>query len=187
MPDRGVNAALLQFAAQLRSEAKRRKVLSGRYLISLEPIPRMAEHRDELMTRALEFLADTAGLSSTNDTQLASFDNGAVIHMKKLSPRGRDIFEMTGPADAKWGGQVLHEIAGLVQSAIRTKAAKLSKVRVPAVLLLVDRYIYASVEEWEASVNAAGPHSFHTIARIDADGQCQVLYSQDEHWARAAA
>ncbi|MGD0992904.1 MAG: hypothetical protein ABR998_10575 [Gemmatimonadales bacterium] len=186
MPDRGVNAALLRFASEVESEAIKQRILSGQYLMSLEPIPRMAVHRDRLLTAALEYIGETVRLDVAEDALLESFENGAMIHIKKVSPKGQAVLHMTGPADAKWGGQIMHDISTLVPAAIALKSAKLANISLPKILLLIDGYVYARAEEWEASVNWAGRHSFHTIARVHSERQCQVLFSRDARWSAAA-
>ncbi|HTR21593.1 MAG TPA: hypothetical protein VMH88_12130 [Gemmatimonadales bacterium] len=187
MPDQGVNQALLRFAEEIEGEAKEKAALTGNYIFYLEPIPDMANHRSRLKELAFAFFRRTATVDSAKPEMLASFDNGATIHIEKASASGSKLIAITGSADAKWGGQVIRDVSTLIQSAVLRKADKLSSLQLAKILLLIDEYSYGTSEEWQAAANWLRPHPFHTIVRVHEGAQCQVLFTRAARWRIAAA
>ncbi len=187
MPDHGVNEFLRRFAVSLEDEAKERGVLKGTYAVYLEPIPNFAAHREVLSEQVFHYLEATARDDSAQAATIGAFENHAMIHIEKFSSEGQHLHYMTGGADAKWPGQILHDLSTLIPSAVSLKAQRLSKFALPKILLLVDSYLYGKSEEWQAVINAIPQHPFHTIARVHNEHRCQILFSSDRRWYEAAA
>ena len=116
----------------------------------------------------------------------AKDSNGPQLRIKKSSNRGAAISGLPGPASPKSERDIVNEASRVIQDAIAHKTAKCQFLQRRVVLLLIDAYMYAGPEVWQASINWLGQHPFHTIARIHGEYACQVLHSNEFSWLASA-
>jgi hypothetical protein len=184
---RGIAKALKGLTQRIQAQATAAGVLKGTWVLALSPIPNLAEQEATLVERTLRFLANPAEPNWKHWTPLLDGPDGPLVEIVKLLDTGATIGEMLGGSGPKWGGQIVQEASRLIQGALSTKADRLKAIPGAHILLLIDEYHYAPPEIWHALVAGAPVlHShFHTIARVHAEYECQILHSKEPSWNAA--
>ena len=180
---RGVRASLEQFSQTVEREALRAGVLSGTYCMTLAPVPNLRGIGPGLVAGAVEYIEATRVLATAPRVVLLPLAQGRKIAIQKVaaSPNHVGAVMLIGPV--KRAHVVQDDLRRLIRESLERKRARLSRVRLPRVLLLIDSFVYGELEHWRAAVTQLDLAGFHTVARIADTGLCQVLYSEADAWS----
>ncbi|SRR5258708_602028 len=156
-------------------------MLAG-HVLDLGPILSLSQQRETLLKACVNYIVRTSHEETREPEALFSDSHGPQLQIKKSSSRGAVICELVGPASPKSEGHIVGEASRIIQEAIARKTAKCKLLKGKVVLLLIDAYMYAGADVWQATINWLPRSPFHTIARTHSDYQCQVLHSIDSSW-----
>src|SRR6266545_1912435 len=164
----GVRAALQELSQRVDREALGAGVLSGTYCMTLAPVPNLRGIARELV----------AGPRVV----LLPLPLGRKIAIQKVaaSPNHVGAVMLIGPV--KRAHVVQDDLRRLIRESLERKRARLARVRLPRVLLLIDSYVYGDLEHWRAAAAQLDLAGFHTVARIADTGVCQLLHSEAHSW-----
>lgn len=179
----GVRASLQQLSHTVEREAFRAGVLSGTYGMTLAPVPNLRSVGPGLVAGALEYIEATRALAAAPRVVLLPLPQGRKIAIQKVadSPNRVGAVMLIGPV--KRAHVVQDDLRRLIRASLERKRARLSRVRLPRVLLLIDSFVYGDLEHWRAAVAQLDLAGFHTVARIADIGVCQVLHSEADSWS----
>ncbi len=188
VPYAGMSKSLTRLTRRLQARALQEGVLRGTYVLAFKPIPNLGQQESVLTDRLLQLLSSGSQVKRDHWTPVLQGPDGPLVEIMKLTDNGATIAELVGGSGPKWGGQIVEEGSRLILEALTNKADRLRNVAGAHILLLVDAYHYAPGEIWRASIGGAASlrSSFHTIARVHAEYECQVLFSMEPAWEAAA-
>jgi len=181
MPYAGAAAAMRRLAESLETRARDAGILHGQYVLHLSPVPILSKNLPELLTAGLRYIDETQKVETAEGRALWEQFGGGEIQVKKLSSGTGAVLPTFGPPEPKWGPDIVREGANLIQERIVTKSAA-AVAGADSILLLLDEYLYAHDDVWEAATNGIPRHPFHTIARICHDRRCQLLFTTENEW-----
>jgi len=178
----GVRAALQELSQRVDREALGAGVLSGTYCMTLAPVPNLRGIARELVAGALEYIEATRVLVAAPRVVLLPLPLGRKIAIQKVaaSPNHVGAVMLIGPV--KRAHVVQDDLRRLIRESLERKRARLARVRLPRVLLLIDSYVYGDLEHWRAAAAQLDLAGFHTVARIADTGVCQLLHSEAHSW-----
>jgi hypothetical protein len=165
------SGALLQrFADELQVTALEQGILRGAYVLWLEPIPDFKEVAPLARAAFLDYVARTKSRG---------------LHWSITKFHDEKTYLLATRSEGTGGrlSEIVKDFPGLVNSAVESKAAKLSAINIPHILLLVDDYHYASADLWRHGILASPCQSFHAIARVFQEFECQILYARNNAWS----
>lgn len=103
------------------------------------------------------------------------------IH-SKLHDKERYVAEIIS-FDCKWESETQQELSRDLAALLEAKKAKLVRIREPVILLILDAYHYADVEQWlQALLTIPSREAFHSICRIAPPDQTAILWSVNPKW-----
>jgi hypothetical protein len=178
-------AILQRFADELQEAAREQGILRGAYVLWLEPIPDFKEVAPKARTSFLEYVARTKDISSAPEDIILKRRG---LHWSITKFHDRKDYLLATRSEGKGGllSEVVKDFPGLVTTAVKAKTTKLATINIPHILLLIDDYHYASADLWRHGVLAPFCQTFHTIARVFQDYECQILFSKSSTWSQEA-
>lgn len=177
LSERGWLATLKKLEDRLEAEMIRRGLLHGAYELSLRPVPNLREAEFEAVPRLADYLTATADLEVAPSSLL--FRHGRTKWTIRKVGNGKDLIgSLIIIGGAKWQMQVQNELQELVDAAVQIKMQKTKGIN-DVILLLIDGYHYAEVDDWKVVADTTEMSGFHTVARVFGSGECQILYSRD--------
>jgi len=185
LPEHGWRAALSQFVKDIQNKAEREGILSGTYGMQLAPIPDLRRRRPELLASALRYIARTTFADTAPPEKLASVPHGHSITIEKVGAARDYVGAVIMIGTAKRSVQIERDLTRILTERLREKTRRLSRVRLPRILLLVDSYIYGERDHWQAVAEQLDLAAFHTVARIPDFNRCQVLRTEEPRWNTA--
>lgn len=177
----GWRASLERFLRRIEAEAIARSILNGSYAMVLSPIEDFKRREGEILSSALEYIAETQKVAAAPSRQLFRLPRGRAISITKVGMTPVHLGALILISQPKWGIEARGELVGLFGERVGEKRHRLRRLRRPKALLLIDSYVYAESEDWQAVADLTDLSDFHTVARI-ADRECQVLHSRSAKW-----
>ena len=176
VPSPAVKTALSDFVDELEDRANEAGILSGGYFVSLAPIPNLGEHKEELLSRFMQYIEDTQSVSSAEELNLDYIRNN-YVSISKLNSDRNYIAEAI-QFDAKWEGEAQVELTQCLNNSLETKKSKLEHIHEPKVLLILDAYNYSDIASWkDAIASIPSRDSFAAIARICPPDDVIIVWS----------
>lgn len=179
-----VIAALRRFVRDLRECAGRESLVTGAYVLGLDGVSQLAERKPGLLEECLDYMRATQEIGSAQELVLLEVGAARWTIQKVHSDRCYVHGVYAASADGIWQGQIEKDLRSCLTKALERKAAKLSRVTLPRVLLLVDAYHLAESADWKACMPRDLLGTFHTVARVHGNHECQLLHSVEVSWAR---
>lgn len=183
LPTHGVRASLEELARAVERAALRAKVLSGSYSMTLSPVQNLRAMAPPLINGALRYIAETRFVSEAPRAILLVLREGRKIAIRKVGPSPDRVDGVIFIGSVKRAHRVHQDLVRLLGESMAKKAARLSHVRLPRVLLLVDSYVYGELDHWRRAISEVDVMGFHTVARIADVGVCHVLHSEEHAWS----
>ncbi len=178
-------ARLQHFADELQEAAREQGILQGAYVLWLEPIADFNEVAPTARTVFLDYVARTKELSSAPG-EVVLKRRGMHWSITKFHDKKDYLLATRSEGTGGLLSEVVRDFPDLVSAAVESKAAKLATINIPHILLLVDDYHYASADLWQHGIPAPFCRTFHTIARVFQEYECQILYSTNSAWSQHA-
>lgn len=179
VPSPAINFALSDFVDELETRAKERGILSGGYFVALAPIPNLHEHKEELLSRFLQYIEDTQNDSSPEELSLGYIRHNN-ISISKFNSERNYIGEAI-QFDAKWEGEAQDELNEYLKHSLDTKKSKLEQINEPIVLLILDAYHHSDITSWKDAINSIpSRNSYALIARINPPDDVTIIWSTVE-------
>jgi len=156
---------LLSFGAEVCSEVETKVNLSGCFLVSFPPIPKLKKRKPEIVQALIRYF-ETQG--STADPVMQSMvlrPEGWGVAVWKVKEEGSALVAQALPT----GAFVTHredQLEGLLASAMRNKVHRLKNVVEPVILVILDQYGFQrSIEEWRACLPCETSY-FEAVVRV---------------------
>lgn len=181
-PKRKSAAILQRFADELQDTAREQGILRGAYVLWLEPTDDFKEVAPKARLAFLDYVSRTKDLASApGETVLKK--RGLHWSITKFHDNKTYLLATRSEGTGGLLSEVVKDFPGLLSIALETKAAKLAALSMPRILLLVDDYHYADEQLWCHEVLVPFHQTFHTIARVFQEYECQILWSTKSSWA----
>jgi len=177
LPFGSVAPAIRRLADEVRHSAERLGILSGAFVLGASPLHDLPDRWQDLVQGAIQYIADTRGLSTAPSRQLHRH-RGAVWDIEKVHA-DKNFVEPMISFPARWEGEMRDDLARALADLSNRKRNKLSDVTQPKVLLILDSYGLADAELW-CQVAATVDFSWCAAAfRVHSPGLCQQLFGAD--------
>lgn len=183
LPTHGVRASLEELPRAVERAALRAGILSGSYGMTLAPVPNLRAIAPQLIAGALRYLGATRFASEAPRELLLGLREGRKIAIQKVACAPDRVGGVMFIGPVKRAHRVHQDLVRLLGESMAKKAARLARVRLPRVLLLVDSYVYGELDHWRCAISALDVTRFHTVARIADVGVCHVLHSEKRAWS----
>lgn len=181
MPSSSISAALHQFIDEIETVAVKEGILTGAYAVSLCPIPDFPAVKEDLGQRLLDYIRNTRSVPIAPRANVWEVGRRSVC-IQKLHGEKRYVAEIIS-FDEKWEGEAQQELSRYLTTALEAKKAKLTHIREPIILLVLDAYHYADTEQWlQAVLEIPSREAFHSICRIAPPDQATILWSVQPKW-----
>jgi hypothetical protein len=188
---RGVIRAILhQFVREVDSIARTEGQLQGNYLVSFpKPIDDFAGVQDGMRERLLEYIRRTANVETAPEEivyeRRSPRQRPQRCEIQKLNNERKQVL-MGGPIWSKWEGEIAQDACWLLSNSLDTKTRKLEAIREPWILLLLDRYAFASQRVYEECVSQLPAMSyFHTVFVVQHEERAFILHCRNSSWLEA--
>lgn len=176
------SAAILQrFADDLQDTAREQGILRGAYVLWLEPTDDFKEIAPKVRRAFLDYVSRTKDLpSAPRETVLKRHG----LHWSITKFHDKKTYLLATRSEGTGGllSEVVKDFPRLLGAALEAKTAKLASLSMPRILLLVDDYHYADKQLWHNEALAPFHQTFHTIARVFQEYECQILWSTNSSW-----
>ncbi|MES1244561.1 MAG: hypothetical protein ABUT39_23345 [Acidobacteriota bacterium] len=179
-------AVLRRFAEALQVTAREQGILRGAYVVWLEPVSDFAEIEPQARLAFLDYVSRTRNLRKAPREVILKRRS---LHwsIEKIHDQKDYLLAMRSEGTGGRLSEVVKDLPNLVATAAEAKKAKLAALAMPHILLLVDDYHYADSDMWQNAAANSLCASFHTIARVFQEYECQILYSENRAWSARQA
>ena len=179
VPSPSVNFALSDFVDELETRAKERGILSGGYCVALAPIPNLHEHKEDLLSKFLQYIEDTQNISSPKELSLGYVRHNN-ISIRKFNSDQNYIGEVI-QFDAKWEGEAKDALNEYLKNSLDTKKSKLEQINEPIVLLILDAYQHSDITAWKDAINSIpSRNNYAVIAWINLPDDVMIIWNTSE-------
>jgi hypothetical protein len=180
IPTAGILASLDSFVDQVETAAKQQGILRGMYCLDFSRhVPDLTAVQHEVCRQILEFISTASGTdASRQDVVVKGHRVCSILRMERPSNK----LVRGGPFIVKWEGEIHTELLAMIHERIREKAKRLRDVNPPKILLLDDRYLFASLTDVvRLRYHIENTGAFHTIAVIQ-ETACLVVHTMNRDW-----
>jgi hypothetical protein len=175
------SAMLQRFATELQDTARKQGNLHGAYVLWLEPIHDFKKVAPQARLAVLDYVSKTKHLpKAPGETILKR--SGLHWSITKFHDKKTYLLPTSSEGTGGLLSEVVKDFPDLLRSALEVKAAKLAALKMPLILLLVDDYHYANEQLWRNEVLVPFHQTFHTVARVFQEYECQILLSANSAW-----
>jgi hypothetical protein len=180
-PSEALDISLRRLCERLERDAKKTKILSGLYILGLEPIANLKIREPEIRQRVFDYMRRTKALNIGPCETLAR-DGINRIDIQKWGNHKSCLAPVTSRGEGTWEDEIRSAARQMLYEALEQKRWKLRKIQLPKILLLLDRYHCADSESWTDAARGINFDEFHAVARIWQDASTLVLHSDDDEW-----
>ena len=173
----GARKSLVSLCEDIKRNLVERGLLSGAYVMTLQPIEGLRALRPPIETGVIEYVQRTR-FEETAPREVLVKKGRARIAIQKHHNQSHQLYWMIS-GGAKWEGQMRDDIARLLEGALHDKRRKLKDVETPTILLLLDRYHHGATAMWSAAADGADFTGFQVVARIWQDDTMLLHASSD--------
>lgn len=174
--------SLRALVEKVKAEAIKDNFLQGAYVVRFaRPIEWLKDHSDQIHKDLLEYIKATQ-FEASYPEQFVYKRGRQIVAIQKIHNQ-KTYIGRVGPTVGKREGEIIEEIAALIEERIRAKQEKLKGVLHPLILLLYDAYLFADAEMYQACLDRIPDLStFHTVFLVPNDMPGIVLYSENSDW-----
>ncbi|MCJ7721454.1 hypothetical protein MUO98_03475 [Candidatus Bathyarchaeota archaeon] len=160
--------------------------LRGAYLVVFsKPITNFANTKYMIQAKLLSFISETQAESKVPPRVIYK-DGRQECLIEKLHNQ-QDKVVMGGPVISKWAGEALTAAKQLLDDRLDEKKHRLRNISDSKILLLHDKYPFASRETYKTYILEVPPlHSFHTVFVVGSNKEGEILYSQEPTWVQSS-
>jgi hypothetical protein len=177
---------------EVEDEARQQGILQGSYHVKFAPLlPPQFDlhiHRRQIKHRLLLYIKETQD-GSAHPEQTIEIERTRYCSIQKVSSLPLRVWVPWEPWTLRWEADALSKACEWLQSAIRTKAEKLSRAieqlgtRLPKILLVFHDFDALDLTVYERCLLYPGDlRDYHTIAIVSKDKRVLILYTVDEDW-----
>ncbi|HXV63934.1 MAG TPA: hypothetical protein VEK15_24760 [Vicinamibacteria bacterium] len=180
MSNVGARRSLVTLCEDMKRNLAERGLLFGAHVMTLQPIEGLRDLRPLIEKRVIEYVQRTRFEKAAAREVLVRKGRARIAIQKHHDQSDQLYWVISG--GAKWEGQMRHDIARLLEEALRDKRRKLREVETPIILLLLDRYHHGSAEMWKDAADDSEFGGFQIVARIWQDDTMLLHSSSSWPW-----
>lgn len=180
-PSQALDISLRRFCERLERDAKKANILSGLYILGLEPIANLKVREPGIRRRIFDYMERTKAVNISPCETLAR-DGINRIDIQKWGNYKNCLAPVISRGEGTWEGEIKSAARRILYEALERKRWKLRKIQLPKILLLLDRYHCADAESWTNAAREINFDGFHAVARIWQDASTLVLHSDEDEW-----
>lgn len=168
--------SLRDFLREVEKEAKENDILMGTYAVAFSrPIVNLSKFKNSIKENIIKYVKRTKFDSCKYEEVIFKQENGKVTIIKqnkKLQKIG-----IGGPPISNWPGSK-QEALNLIQDRITVKLDKLSGIKLPKILLLLNEHLFYDISDYKDLVaKLKYIKEFHTIFIVENETRGYALYS----------
>jgi len=176
----GFRSTILRFIKRVEEEARQNGILNGAYVVNFKPHDDFGKKKSKIKKEILDYIQETQ--NSPDAIRKHLLGQGRLSWYIKKDNNTKKYLTC-GTFDAKWEGQAQTELCLLLEKVIKGKSRKLNRIKLPKILLILDRYVWLDEESWEQCYDKLSlTKKFHTVFRASKVNQNCILYSIEPSW-----
>ena len=152
----------------------------GAYVVNLEPVTNLKDVEATVTKGIIRYLEETADEETAPVVDLYRDPPNRWTIEKMHNKKDYITFPISLLPGAKWEGEMLQDLEALVGQCISNKIEKLRRVSEEKILLILDRYHYATLDIWRRATNSLNFEGWYMVAAILASNRVVLLHSQAE-------
>jgi hypothetical protein len=175
VPTLRLTEPLFRFVESVETQALQLDLLRGAYAVTGGPVTDFRRKRRPIREGMLVYLRETSALECADPRVLLDDGESEPWTIQKLGAT-ESWLALSSHGNSKWEGEAAEDLAEWLPAIPERKAAKLTRLAMPKVLLLIDSYHFAGIQAWRGAVLASPARfAFEAIARVTLGDRCVML------------